>query len=164
MVRRKAFRGDQIRVGSVKRWHRVSQKDLVLFLALTGVARGEEIPEYQYEFGDIKIPLASASEPKRREASTVLALRYVEEGTAAWMGSHKCVTCHTTGTYLAMRPWLSRSFGAPKKEVHEFFVELLTQDGGRLGGERPMPMNDSQRIYIARGLAEWGARSAAAGR
>ena len=75
------------------------------FLLLTaGTVSGAE-PEHptQYQFGSIRIPAATGDEPIA-PFSLANAVRYVDQGALAWSGKHKCVSCHTNGTYLQMRP------------------------------------------------------------
>jgi len=128
---------------------------MTLFLALAWVAGGAEAFKYQYEFGSIRIPGAQADEPMRHEFSLELASQYIEEGAVAWTRGRKCVTCHTNGTYLALRPSLSGLLGKPSQEVRELFVKLLRGGVRQLGESRDL--GDSHLIYIARGLAEWDA-------
>lgn len=111
----------------------------------------------QYEFGDIKIGKASADEPKREHVSVPLALEHLEQGTVAWNGQRKCITCHTNGTYMIVRPALSAKLGKPSEATREFFLTTLksfvTEDRAALKkSTRP-----AQVIYLAAGLAEWDA-------
>lgn len=128
---------------------------MTLFLGLPFVAEGAEALEHQYEFDPIRIPGAQAAEPVRHEFSLDLASQYIEEGAVAWTRGRKCVTCHTNGTYLALRPSLSGLLGKPKQEVRDLFVKLLRGGIRQLGESRGL--GDSHLIYIARGLAEWDA-------
>ncbi len=128
---------------------------MTLFLGLPFVAEGAEALEHQYEFGTIRIPGAQAAEPVRHEFSLDLASQYIEEGAVAWTRGRKCVTCHTNGTYLALRPSLSGQLGKPNQEVRDLFVKLLRGGIRQLGESRDL--GDSHLIYIARGLAEWDA-------
>ena len=141
--------------GGVNQWCRAAGLVLILSSSSDWAAEKEGASEYQYEFGDIQVPRARASEPKREGFSLLQALRYIEQGAKAWTGNRKCVTCHTNGTYMALRPSLSHRLGEPAQEVRELFLSLLKQGIGRLGS--PHRLSDSQRIYIARGLAEWDA-------
>ena len=127
----------------------------LLLLGVAGVAGGEEKFKYQYEFGSIRIPRADAGEPKRREVSVQRALDYLDQGATAWSRGRKCVTCHTNGSYMALRPSLSRPLGEPSREVRDFFGTVLREGRAQLGEESKL--GDSQLIYVARGLAEWDA-------
>ena len=128
---------------------------MTLLMGLPWVAQGAEALKYQYEFGPIRIPGAQADEPMRHEISVELASQYIEEGAVAWTRGRRCVTCHTNGTYLALRPSLSGPFGKPSQEVRDLFVKLLRGGIRQLGESRAL--GDSHLIYIARGLAEWDA-------
>ena len=120
---------------------------------------GESKPDkpFQYEAGDIKIPGAYADEPVIK-LSTQKAAEYLEKGSLAWTNARKCVACHTNGTYLFIRPALSKTLGKPKQETRDSFVSQLNTikktSPGRLkrSGTRP-----AQVVYIAAGLAEWDA-------
>ena len=139
----------------VMRWLGAVAIGTTLFLGLPWIIEGEEAPQYQYEFGPIRIPAAQADEPIRHEVSLELASQYIEQGTAAWTRGRECVTCHTNGTYLALRPSLYGLLGKPNQEVRDLFVKLLRKGVRQLGENRQL--GDSHLIYIARGLAEWDA-------
>ena len=111
--------------------------------------------KFQYKFEGIKIPGARSNEPRRRTVSVKLASQYIEQGTEAWIGSQKCVTCHTNGTYMALRPSLTKLLGKPNEQVREFFLKFFKTTASSLGGNGKL--GDSQLIYIARGFAEWDA-------
>jgi len=111
-------------------------------------------PENQYEDEDIIIPPASPDEPVI-EFSARLASQYLEQGAAAWTRDKQCITCHTNGTYLFIRPALTESLGPPSEEVRDFFLaELPTlqeMDHETLtNGTTP-----AQLVYLAAGLAQW---------
>ncbi len=110
---------------------------------------------FQYDFGDIQIPAATGDEPLRESVSTSLAVDYLERGSLAWNGQRKCVSCHTNGTYMTVRPALSPTLGKPVETTRQFFVETLAalqkEERRKLKqGTRP-----AQVIYLAVGLAEW---------
>ena len=81
--------------------------------------------KFQYKFEGIKIPGARSNEPRRRTVSVKLASQYIEQGTEAWIGSQKCVTCHTNGTYMALRPSLTKLLGKPNEQVREFTHKIF---------------------------------------
>ena len=139
----------------VKRWLGSAGMGMTLFLGLPWITEGEEAFKYQYEFGPIRIPRAQADEPMRQKISVALATGYVEQGAVAWTRDQKCVTCHTNGTYMALRPSLIGPLGKPSQEVRDFFVKLLRDGTSQVGADGEL--GDSQLIYIARGLAEWDA-------
>ena len=111
----------------------------------------------QYEHLNIVIPHAAADEPKLDKLSVPLAVEYLEQGTVAWSGQRKCITCHTNGTYMIARPALTAKLGKPSEATREFFRTTLktfaTEDRAKLKqSTRP-----AQVIYLAAGLAEWDA-------
>ncbi|MCH8830199.1 MAG: hypothetical protein IID45_11540 [Planctomycetes bacterium] len=111
----------------------------------------------QYRHGNIVIPAARANEPTRKTISLKRAVEYIDRGAIAWTKSRKCVTCHTNGTYMVIRPALTKQLGPPLPQMRTFFVAQLQkmqkQDLKRLkGGIRP-----TQVAYVAAGLAEWDA-------
>ena len=120
------------------------------------VSAEDSLPN-QYEAGDIKVPPARVDEPVI-SLSLDKAAEHLKQGSLAWSQQKNCVSCHTNGTYLFIRPALSRSLGAPSDDSREFFVsqlKTLSEVGSRKmkrSGTRP-----AQVIYIAAGLAEWDA-------
>lgn len=121
-------------------------------------ASGQERP--QYELGDIHIPAARADEPLRQQFSLRSAAAYLEQGATAWNGTRKCVTCHTNGSYMLIRPALSEELGQPPQAMREHFAaalaDLAASDRDVLKkGTRP-----AQVIHAAAGLAEWDAHVA----
>ncbi len=113
--------------------------------------------DHQYQFEKISIPRATADEKTRSEVSIQAAGEYLENGSLAWNGQRKCVSCHTNGTYMTIRPALTKSLGAPGESTRAFFLEQL----GKLSTESVERLRESTRpaqvIYIAAGLAEWDA-------
>ncbi len=109
----------------------------------------------QYKHQSILIPPASADEAKRVEFSVKAAAHYLEKSSLAWIRSHRCVSCHTPGTYMQIMPELTPVIGKPQEEIHEFFInqfdELKNWERERF--EKGSPTG--QMIYIASGLAEW---------
>lgn len=131
---------------------------VIALLAVTTfpVQAADNLPS-QYEAGGIRVPAARADEPIV-DFSVERASKYLDDGATAWSGQKKCVSCHTNGTYLFIRPALTPTLGAPAASAREFFVsqlEALSLVGARKlrrSGTRP-----AQVIYIAAGLAEWDA-------
>ncbi|HIE96449.1 MAG TPA: hypothetical protein EYG03_18315 [Planctomycetes bacterium] len=110
----------------------------------------------QYEVDDITVPAAFADEPIR-DLSVDQAANYLDDGALGWSRQKKCITCHTNGTYLFIRPRLTSSLGLPSEGVRQFFLDELAKleatNHKRLkSGTRP-----AQVIYAAAGLAEWDA-------
>ena len=124
-----------------------------LGLSLSHASAAE--PNPQYELGDIKVVAASADEAKRETVSLPLALDYLEQGTQVWNGQRKCVTCHTNGIYMTVRPALSDKLGKPTESVRQFFVETLGQLEGLEMEKLLQSTRPAQVIYTAAGLAEW---------
>lgn len=129
----------------------------VLIVVATSLAHAEDELPNQYETGEIKVPAARADEPVI-ELSIEKASKHLDHGSTAWGEQKKCVSCHTNGTYLFIRPALKPTLGDPAASSREFFVsqlEVLNNVGARKmrrSGTRP-----AQVIYIAVGLAEWDA-------
>ena len=114
-------------------------------------------PTPQYSSAGISIPAATADEPFREKLSLKAAQDYLEQGTLAWARERKCVACHTTGTYMQMRPALSPVLGKPSEAMREFFVEEL-EESRELGIEKLQAgIRPTQVAYIAHGLAAWDA-------
>ena len=127
-------------------------------------AYAEEVPvekpapaPLQYEHGAIRIPAATFDEAKSEEVSVARAAKYLEDASAAWNGKHQCISCHTNGTYMVVRPALSPSLGKPGEANREFFLSQLES----LAAENPKKLQrgvaPAQVIYLAAGLAEWDA-------
>ncbi|HLJ09679.1 MAG TPA: prenyltransferase/squalene oxidase repeat-containing protein [Planctomycetaceae bacterium] len=121
--------------------------------------KNEENPP-QYQFETIAIPPASADEPKLERVSVRKALDYLDQGALAWNGSRKCVTCHTNGTYMVVRPALSARVGAPNEEMRKHFLASLEQFSQKKPEEQQESVAPAQAIYMAAGLAEWDAHVA----
>lgn len=112
-------------------------------------------PSPQYELGSIKVLAASADEPKLAQVSVTRALEYLEQGTHVWNSQRKCVTCHTNGIYMTIRPALTDKYGKPTESVRQFFVDNLKQLEGTAPDELKQATRPAQVIYTAAGLAEW---------
>ena len=127
-------------------------------VALSGTSVSAADPERpaQYHFESITIPAASQDEPIR-PFSLANAVRYVDQGALAWSGNHKCVSCHTNGTYLQIRPALTPALGKPQEKIREFFVQQLTEMRAKPLSELQGGIRPTQVAYVAAGLAEWDA-------
>lgn len=128
----------------------------VLFLMLGGMcstADGQVKPQYKAD--GIEIPGASPEEP-RIQWSKTQGLKHLEQSALAWGKGRQCVSCHTNGTYLLIRPTLSETLGPPDEEIRDFFVrqlkliESLDPQQVKTQGTRA-----AQVVYIAAGLAQW---------
>lgn len=127
-----------------------------LCLALAGPMSAAELKP-QYEFGDVTVVAATADEPRLPQAVPARALEHLEAGTKAWSGARGCVSCHTNGTYLQVRPALSAWFGPPAAEQREFHVAQLRSFEGMDRAALQKSTRPAQIIYVAAGLAEWDA-------
>ena len=118
-------------------------------------AAESNVAKPQYEHAKIVIPAASADEGTRDSVSLDVAKKYLEDASTAWSGKHQCISCHTNGTYMTVRPSLTPSLGAPNDAERTFFVNQLE----KLGSENPKKLQrgtgPAQVIYLAAGLAEW---------
>ncbi len=113
--------------------------------------------EPQYTHGHIHVPPANAEEPKRQTVSVPLAETYLEDATAAWNGKHQCISCHTNGTYMTIRPALAQTLGVPDSVNREFFISELDSFSTEPEKKLQRGTAPAQVIYLAAGLAEWDA-------
>lgn len=105
---------------------------------------------HQYKAGAIAIAAAAADEPKVESFnrhSVLAASKYLDEGAVAWVRTRKCITCHTTGTYMAERPGLTKLLGPPRKEVLNNFVNAIYDE--------PAYKGDFWFVWRSLGLAQW---------
>src|SRR5262245_20562984 len=136
---------------------------LIAGTAISSVLVAEEKkdePVLQYQFESIAIAAATADEPKLQSVSVGKALQYLEQGALAWNGTKKCVTCHTNGTYMVVRPALSARVGAPNDEMRKHFIASLDQFSQKSAEDKQSSVAPAQAIYMAAGLAEWDAHVA----
>ena len=103
-------------------------------------------PQYLHE--DIKIPAASADEPLLTTFSLKKAGDYLENGAIAWTRKRKCVSCHTTGTYMQVRPLLSEVLGKPSTEIRNLFVEQLERFQSMDANESREGANPAQVVIL----------------
>jgi len=127
----------------------------VAFTLANPVIAGDEP---QYEFGDIRISQASSAEPIRERLSVGKAATYLDQGARAWYGARKCISCHTNGTYMLVRPALAAQLGRPSEEMRDYFVTALKDLASLKHEELLKSTRPAQVIYAAAGLAEWDAR------
>jgi len=113
--------------------------------------------DFQYEFQDLRIPKATAEEPVRGQLSTAAAAQYLDQGSLAWSGSRNCVSCHTNGTYMTIRPALSPTLGPPNESNRSFFLDQFSKLKDQPVDRLKQATRPAQVIYIAAGLAEWDA-------
>jgi squalene-hopene/tetraprenyl-beta-curcumene cyclase len=126
-------------------------------VATVSCVRGADDLPSQYEAGEVKVPAARTDEPVIK-LSIEKASQHLDHGAVAWSKQKNCVSCHTNGTYLFIRPALTPSLGAPLAETRGFFVDQLATLS-KLGARklRRSGTQPAQVIYIAAGLAEWDA-------
>lgn len=127
----------------------------ILGAALAGPVAAETKP--QYEFGDVTVVAATADEPRLPEVAVDRALEHLELGTQAWSGARGCVSCHTNGTYLQIRPALTPHVGPPAAAQRDFHVAQLKSLEGLDRAALQKSTRPAQVIYVAAGLAEWDA-------
>lgn len=126
---------------------------LVLFVVPSFAADKPATPQYKH--AEITIPAASAGEELREDFSLKAALQYVDNATKAWTGARKCVACHTNGTYMAIRPSLTKQLGPPSKAQRAFFVAQLKTMQTKPRAYLKRSIRPTQVAYVAAGLAEW---------
>lgn len=113
-------------------------------------------PGYQYQADEIRIPAATADEPRVEAfdaASLQAAAKYLDEGAVAWTRSRRCITCHTNGTYMAERPRLTEWLGRPEDEVLQFFQTGVPAETDSSTPQTPRPAY--RLIWQTLGLAQW---------
>jgi squalene-hopene/tetraprenyl-beta-curcumene cyclase len=123
-----------------------------------GLAMGQpifagDVPQYSYD--NIHVPKAFADEPKREQFSLTEAAHNLDQGAKAWSGARKCVSCHTTGTYMLIRPELSKKLGPPQPQMREMFVAAFHDLAAMKLDDLQKSTRPGQAIYSAAGLAEW---------
>lgn len=109
----------------------------------------------QYESGDIRIVVPSPDEKVREKFSKKDALDYIERGAIAWSEKRGCVTCHTNGAYLQLRPALTPTLGPPSERVRKTFVEQLRKFEKMSADKKRSGLNPTQIAYVANGLTAW---------
>ncbi|MBS0205214.1 MAG: hypothetical protein JSS49_20105 [Planctomycetes bacterium] len=112
-------------------------------------------PSPQYVDGSVSIPAAKADEARLEQMSLPLALDYLEHGAQAWNSQRKCVTCHTNGIYMTVRPALTGKLGKPTESNRQFFIDTLNQLEKLDVDTLKQSTRPAQVIYTAAGLAEW---------
>jgi squalene-hopene/tetraprenyl-beta-curcumene cyclase len=135
--------------------HRSLYFGLLMATILVPVSlRGED---YQYQFEGVTVPLATAGEPLLERASIAKAVEHLEQGALAWNGSRKCVTCHTNGAYMTLRPAMTPRLGLPNDAMRRHFIAQLDEFSKKSAEEQQEGVAPAQAIYLAAGLAEWDA-------
>ena len=109
-------------------------------------------PTFQYRFGGESIPRAAADEPRAERFSSQLAREHLQTGVTLWAKRQECVSCHTHGIYMIVRPALSSSWGTPDEATRDFVVDQVSKLRQGEARKSSVPV---QMAYIARGLAAW---------
>jgi squalene-hopene/tetraprenyl-beta-curcumene cyclase len=82
---------------------------------------------------------------------------YLDQGARAWYGARRCISCHTNGAYMLVRPALAKQLGPPSGEVRANFIVALKDLASLKRPELLQSTRPAQLIYAAAGLAEWDA-------
>jgi squalene-hopene/tetraprenyl-beta-curcumene cyclase len=125
-------------------------------LILTGqclTAQSEEI--HQYSEGSIRIPSASGEEPFLETWSKESAFIHLDKGAKAWTESKQCISCHTNGSYMMLRPSLTTINGPPDPSIRSFFVDELKSLELENVSTLRTGIQPTQLAYLAGGLASW---------
>ena len=101
------------------------------------------------------MPAASADEAVLKQFSLAKADEYLEKGALAWTRKRGCVTCHTTGTYMQIRPELTSVLGKPTEEVRELLTDELAEFQKMKHADLLKKTKPAEIIYTAVGLAQW---------
>ncbi len=135
----------------------------VYFAGLGGGNRQASLPktvnpweEFQFEMDEIQIPRADADEPKLSSVTFPPALTYLDQGAEVWNRKYKCIGCHVNGSYMLLRPTLSRFAGPPPTSTRQFFLDSLKPFIGKKEELLLLTGNKSaQVVWAAVGLASW---------
>ena len=115
--------------------------------------QGEET--HQYKDGSLRIPSASAEEPVLEQWSKSSALTHLDQGAKAWSESKQCISCHTNGSYMMIRPGLTSVAGPPDASIRDFFVDELKSMEEEKASSLREGIQPTQLAYLAAGLASW---------
>jgi len=111
---------------------------------------------YQYHHKDVTYARPSPEEPKIPFAPR-LAVDYMEQGAMAWTGERGCISCHSNGTYMVVRPLMSPELGAPQQAMRDFWVAELKSALAADPKQRNGSFDGTEAVYLAAGLAIWDA-------
>ena len=112
----------------------------------------------QYQSPDITVPAASAGEAVLKQFSLAKADDYLEKGALAWTRKRGCVTCHTTGTYMQIRPELTSVLGKPTEEIRDLLTGELAELQKMKHADLLKKTKHAEIIYAAEGMAQWERR------
>lgn len=136
--------------------HGYTLLSFLLLVAPWSLLHAEDLKP-QYEAEGIQVPGATAAEPMREAFSLKAALDYLEKGSLAWSRNRNCVSCHTNGTYMQLRPEMTPVLGKPTAEMREFYVKRLGQLSRAKVDLLKKGLKPTQVAYVAIGLASWDA-------
>ncbi len=111
---------------------------------------------YQYHHKDITFARPSSEEPRIPFAPR-LAVDYMEQGAMAWTEERGCISCHSNGTYMMVRPLMSPELGAPQQAMHDFWLSELQKALAGDPKKRNGSFDGTKAVYLAAGLAIWDA-------
>ena len=101
----------------------------------------------QYKANNIEIPDANAEEPTLKTFDQEAAAKYLDDGAVAWTQTYRCIACHTSGTYMAERPALTKTLGPPREELLKYYTVAVNTQAVSKG--------DFWYVWRALGLAQW---------
>ena len=111
---------------------------------------------YQYHHNEVTYARPSLDEPKI-PFSPRLAVDYMEQGAMAWTEERGCISCHSNGTYMMVRPLMITDLGAPQQAMHNFWVSELRTALAADPQQRNGKFDGTEAVYLAAGLAIWDA-------
>lgn len=117
-------------------------------------------PAFQYQSKGIEVVAATADEPKVEAfgtASLQAAVKYLDDGAHHWVREKNCIACHSTGVYMAERPFLTNYFGKPSEEVLNNFITGIPEQvvGPQTRDGVPFFPQAAASIWRSLGLASW---------
>lgn len=129
------------------------RRHLVLLLLMLPFFSQGAAPQYRHR--GQSIPAATPDEPVRSEFSAPLLKQHVDQAADLWAKQKQCISCHTHGIYLYVRPQLMREWGKPADDVRKFLIEQATERVAE--GDVDEVSARAQLAYMSRGLAAWDA-------
>lgn len=129
-----------------------------LALTIVGVVQSLTLfgaEPFQYHADSIQIPPADAHEPIRDRWSLAAGLAHLDQGAEAWTKAKGCISCHTNGSYLMIRPSLTSQAGRPPELIRTFFLEELDSFEEMPIASLRQGIQPTQLAYLAAGLASW---------
>jgi len=110
---------------------------------------------FQFDYESIRIPGAHRFESRLDRLSVPAAENYIKLGAEAWSGRYRCIGCHTTGTYLLIRPMIT-ALGPPSQKTRDLVLETLKPLLDKRSEEvLSIGHRSAQIVYGGAGLAIW---------